>query len=276
MIFTVNQRLDHALFAGHDPKLVVAGKIVDRVVRPDSERPDVGLRFVVDQVLQGEPAIKGQVLTLSVSSFEWPRELVSFERGATCILVLRREPSADRIYTVLPTSGAVLPRARDGAELMRILARELLAVLAVEHAPKRQRALLLLLGPIVSPTEAPALAVHTQSPDVWVRRAALGALVYATQAQPYLRAAATDIQHFFSTTAEGDLLDGLEPGHRYAPYPYFYQHYFFLERRAWTFGSRWTEEEANHNLAVFRALIKEGILSKAVIRLIDPDGAASR
>ncbi len=277
MIYFVSQRLDRALYAGHDPKLVIAGKIVDRVIKADLERPDASLRFVVEQVIAGDAALIGQVIPLSVASFEWPRNLVPFEAGAACILVLRRESNQpDRIYSVVPKVSAVVPRASDSADLIRILGRELLAALGTEHAPKRQRALLLQLGPILSASDADAVAVHTHSPDVWVRRAALGALVYATASAPYLRMAATDIQQFLAATGPNDLLDGIEPSRRYAPYPFFYQHYFFLERREWTFGSRWTEADAIRNLGLFRALIKEGILSKAVIHLIDPDGAAAK
>ena len=74
------------------------------------------------------------------------------------------------------------------------------------------------VGPIVSREKARQLAGRLNHPDVWVRRAALGALVYATAETRYLKLAEQDILDFLHTTTPNDTIDGPRPGYRPSAY----------------------------------------------------------
>jgi hypothetical protein len=269
MLLTVNQRLDHALYAGHEPKLVVAGRIVEVTTTEREWRPRVSrIVLEIERVVQGPPSEEGRRLAVDLHSFDWPSALVRPEAGTDCALVLRRE-HGDQLYTVVPVDGAAaVPHARDGEHTMRILTREILSVLAKETSPARQRLLILQVAPILRADEAHGLDAYLKSGDPWLRRAALAALTYATGSEPYLRLAAEDVQRFFSTTGEDDLIDGIEPGVRYAAYPFLFEHYFFLEPRSRRFGSRWDEGEAARNDRLLRALAREGLWTAEVVRKV--------
>jgi hypothetical protein len=90
-------------------------------------------------------------------------------------------------------------------------------------------------------------------------------LIYATEDKAYIRLAAKDVQKFLSTTNEDDLIDGT-----FAPYPYFFNHYFFLEKRSWTFGSRWDEQEAEKHLRILNTMLKLNIIDKKVAKILNP------
>ena len=64
VIQTGNQRLDRAIYAGHDPKLIVAGQIVKRnvVTFPDWSGP-ADFRFKIATVILGDDKYTGQTLT---------------------------------------------------------------------------------------------------------------------------------------------------------------------------------------------------------------------
>jgi hypothetical protein len=265
-----NQRLDRALDPQHDRKLVVAGQILKRMEKPGAESLQRSFTFRVDRAILGDPAHEGKVLQISATGFDWPERLVRFATGTSCILVLR-EPLRDPPEVVVPTRRPLaLPRARDEEPTKRILATEILAELREESSPRRQRLLILQVAPILTSKEAPALIPFLDSTDVWVKRAALATLVYATENETYLRAAAADVQHFFQTTRSSDLIDGIEPGSRYAAHRFFYAHYFFLERDSWTSPHRWNDAEASRNRGIFDAMLKLNIITRDVARIIDP------
>ena len=146
-IYTPNSALDHALWPEHDPKVVVAGEI-----QPSDN--DGELRFRVRGVILGAESYKGQSLRIPIGSFLWPNTLVSFEKGAFCILVLRpwKVNKGQEWYldTVVPGRKKDYPRARDTLAARAVLAEEVLAQLKAEKSVARQRALLLQLAPVLA------------------------------------------------------------------------------------------------------------------------------
>jgi hypothetical protein len=57
----------------------------------------------------------------------------------------------------------------------------------------------------------------------------------------------------------------------FAPYPYSFNHYFFLENRSWTFGSRWDEKEAEKHLRILNTMLKLNIIDKKVAKILNPN-----
>src|SRR6185295_18930604 len=110
----------------------------------------------------------------------------------------------------------------------------------------RQTAMLLQLAPILRRENVSSVTPFLKAQDLWVRRAAMAALIYATEDSEYIHSAASDIKGFF---ADGSITDcwkkekrlsiSCEPGRK------FLENYFFLVSRSWRWGSRWDEEEAS-------------------------------
>jgi hypothetical protein len=260
-IFKQNCRLDHALWPGHDPKLVVAGKI-----DPGDE---VGMiRFQVSGVILGEESYQGKTLKIPVNSFIWPKTLVPCRNGTACILVLRLWDGRYYLYTVVPGRDREYPRATDTKDARAVLAEELLVQLKAEKSVARQRALLLQLAPILAKDKAEAVEGFLKSADAWVRRSALAALVYATEAPTFLEAIAKDVQDYFAQTKGAERVEGLEPGVRTSPKTLLLQHYFFLERRTWTWGTRWDEEEAEKHLRILKGMLGQKVIEEWVQKLL--------
>jgi len=271
-IMTTNQRLDRAIYAEHDPKLIVAGQIVGTDVKPrpsamDGHPADVSFQFKVTSVILGKQSYKGQTLVIPATTFMWPSNLLAFKEGVQCALVLRTDWGDKRdgyyLFSVVPVSRLKLPAAKDGEDAKRILETEILAQLKGEKGHGRQRALLLQVAPILTKKNAPQVAPFVSSKDVWLKRAALAALIYATEGKEYIRKAAKDVQLFLTSTKTSDLIEG-----KFAAYPYFFDHYFFLEKRSWTFGSRWDEQEANKNMRILNAMFGMDILSDEVKKIL--------
>ncbi len=105
-----------------------------------------------------------------------------------------------------------------------------------------------------------------KSKNAWVMRAALGVLIYAAEEEKDIRQMAEDVQLFFSTTKSSDLIQN-----KYAPHPYYFEHYFFLEKRSWTWGSRWNEDEANKHIQILNAMFDTGIISDEVQKILNPE-----
>jgi hypothetical protein len=277
-IMTVNQRLDHAIYAGHDPKLIVAGQIVGKDVKPrpavaEGYPADVSFRFKVTTVILGQRSYVGRTLVIPATTFMWPSKLLAFREGTRCTLVLRTDwgEKRDEYYldSVVPVSRLRFRAAKDGEEAKRILEKEIITELKDEKGFERQTALLLQVAPILTTKNAPGVAPFVSSKNVWVMRAALAAMIYATEGKEYLRKAAEDVQRFLSTTKTDDLIEG-----HYAAYPYFFDHYFFLEKSSWTFGSRWDEKEASKNLRILNAMFAMDILSEKVKKILKPEPQA--
>ncbi len=266
-----NTRLDHAIYPKHAPKLIIGGTI-DAIHRNVSMMdPKVAFSFSVHDVILGEDKYKGQLLCIEASSLVWPDDLAPFKEATRCILVLGRRlgEQRDKLYiaAVVPASGKRLPLARNGEEAKSILEGEILAELGTETRPDRQRALLLQVAPILTKEHAREVVPFVKSANVWVRRAALSALIYATEEEQYVKQMALDVQGFFTTTKSSDPIRD-----RYARYPYhFFDHYFFLEQRSWTWGSRWNEDEAKKHLRILNAMFSTGIISNEVKKTLNPE-----
>ena len=272
-------RLDHAIWPEHDPKLIVAGTI--NAIHPNDPNvlpPWVGFRFSVQDVILGDQKYKDQELYVPVSVFIWPSDLVPFKKATRCILVLRtgwEKPDGYYLKAVVPASGKQLPVARDGVEAKRILMGEILAVLQGEKLQERQRALLLQLAPILTKEHAREVVPFVKSKNIWVMRAALTALIYATEEDQYIQRMATDVQRFFTTTKPSERAPAGSVV-AYAPdgsivYSSFFDHYFFLEKRSWTWGSRWNEDEANKDLRLLNTMFDTGIISDEVKKILNPE-----
>ncbi|RPI21195.1 MAG: hypothetical protein EHM61_25370 [Acidobacteria bacterium] len=252
---TGNQRLDRAIYSGHDPKLIVAGHIVGKDVRPRGPTVDgypleyVSFRFKVTTVILGHQTYRGQTLVIPATSFEWPTELLAFQEGVPCALVLRTDwgDKRDGYYldSVVPVSNETLSTAKDGEEAKRILAAELLVELKNETSASRQRHLILQVSPILQKAESEALVPFLKTEDIWLCRAALAGLIGATKQTNYLTMAHQDIEQFIKTTGMINDPDGRQGN---APYPFLFSHYFFLEV-GW---SREEDEAAAAYLPLFR------------------------
>jgi hypothetical protein len=256
-----NSPLDHALYPEHDPKLVVAG------VMGHSEKEGV-ICFQVKSVILGNNSFQGQSLKITARSFLWPTGLVSSEEGTSCILVLRPwDVKGDEewyLYTVVPGRKKDYPRARDSLAARAVLADELLAQLETEKSKNRQRWLLQQLTPVLARENANAVKGFLKSRDPWVRRSALAALVYATEEGKYLEALARDVQSYFAKTKDVKWVDGLDPGVRMHPKTLLLEHYFFLDRTTWTWGTRWDEREADKHLRILNGMLDKGIIEEWV------------
>jgi hypothetical protein len=266
-IFTSNCRLDHALWPGHDAKLVVAGEILSP--------QDGAMRLRVSSVILGASSYKGQVLKIPARSFTWPIALVSFKKGTSCILVLQlwdEEKGKEwYLHTVVPGRKRAYRRARDTNDARAVVAEELLAQLEGEKSQVRQRELLLQLAPVLPKDKAGGVKGFLKSPNPSVRRAALAALVYATEEAKYLEAMAKDVQTYFAKTKGTEWVDGLEAGIQVRPKTLLLRHYFFLERSTWTFGTRWDEREAEKHLRILKGMLDKGVLDEKMRKRLVED-----
>jgi hypothetical protein len=260
-IYSLNCRLDHALWPAHDPKLVVAGKI--------GPADDEGMiRFQVSGVILGEESYLRKALKIPVDSFIWPETLVCCRKGTTCILVLRLWDGKYYLYTVVPGRDREYRRAAGTKDARAVLAEELLAQLKEEKSAARQRALLLQLAPVLAKDKAGAVEGFLKSEDPWVRRSALAALVYATEAPAFVEGLAKDVQDYFTQTKGAEWVEGLEPGVRMRPKSLLLEHYFFLERHTWTWGTRWDEEEAEKHLRILKGMLGNKVIEERVKKLL--------
>lgn len=236
-LMTGNDRLDHAIYAGHDPKLIVAGQIVGKDVKPrppavEDYPADVSFRFNVTNVILGQQSYKGQTLVIPVTSFMWPTDLLAFQEGVQCVLVLLTNWGDKRdgyyLCSVVPVSKAALPTAKDGEEAKRILSAEILAELKYETSVSRQRHLIQQVSPILQKTESGVLVPFLTSDDPWLRRAALAGLICATKEANYLAMVSQDVEQFIKTTDPISTINDPDGRPGYAPYPLLFSHYFFL------------------------------------------------
>jgi hypothetical protein len=233
-----NQRLDRALYEKHDPKLVLAGRVTafnenTEVVAGGGTRLtgrvkiDFVLTFHVDGVLFGD--FKGDTLNLRVSSFEWPTVLVPQEAGASCILILdRRSDGQTWLCSVVPAKAGKFEAAKDYSTLRTVLSKQILGQLSQEKNPVRQFRLIEQVGPILEKDQAKEVEPFLQSKDVWVRRAALGAVTWATMDPKRITEMDREVATFFGGDLK-ELVPGFEPGVSFAPVPLFMKAYFPLE-----------------------------------------------
>ena len=254
-----NARIDHALSEELDPRLVVAGTIA-------SVQPFESFSFLVDSVVLGSPQYRSQTLVVPVSFFAWPAELLPLRADGPCALVLAKavgtEPESFYPLSVVPLANPSLPSAADGEQAKAILAREILAQLPDENNPRRQRALLLQLAPILPPDLAESVAPFLESPDPSVVSSALAALVYSTENPEYLRQAALDVLQFLPRSpANPDAPPNLRP---------LFESYFFLDPRSWKWGSRWNDDEARKHLRILDALFSTGLVHADLRQLLLP------
>jgi hypothetical protein len=177
--------------------------------------------------------------------------------GGFCILVLDR----DLLYTVVPSSKGRTRTAVDQVDAIHVLEEEILSALKSETSPKRQIAILLQLAPILRQENISTVIPLIDASDPWVKRAALAALIYATEQSNHIGLGASDIRSFF---AEESLLSlDSEPARR------FMENYFFLQNRSWKWGSRWNEEEAAKNFRIWKAILSTGEVSSKVAAIIE-------
>ncbi len=177
------------------------------------------ITFRVDGVLVGPPELKGELLLLK--NPVWNQQLVPIAMGECCVLFLRlirrdseKETGEEKIVLreihrvdgIAPWGGQELPHfkqerlapnAKEKKEIKKILLRECLASLQKAKDPRRQREIILAISSIASPQEAALFLPYLESDDEWLRRAALNALLFATQEERYVAAAAADLRSFF-------------------------------------------------------------------------------
>ena len=210
-IYSLNSRLDTAI---ESADLVVTGRI-SKIRRPD--QPFVGgsypdLQFKVDQVIIGKRELEGRVIEFPKLSLYWPHQLVPFEKGSFCVLLLKDsgpEPKEldelSRLLllpwkryrpTVVPVRRRRFARLADVKAVRRLLATEILDELKHETSLLRQRSLMTQVSSIVSREECTGLIPFIKSKNEWVSRSALAALVYATRDDKYVRMAADDVNRF--------------------------------------------------------------------------------
>lgn len=250
-----NWRLDHALYPQHQPKQVIAGEIKE--IKMGQFRQDRELSFEVERVILGNPGLAHTRISVPTGSFDWPEALVPHKIGGFCILVLDR----DLLYTVVPSSKGRTRTAVDQVDAIHVLEEEILSALKSETSPKRQIAILLQLAPILRQENISAVIPLIDASDPWVKRAALAALVYATEQSNYIGLRASDIRSFFAE--ESPLSLDSEPARR------FMENYFFLQNRSWKWGSRWNEEEAAKNFRIWKAILSTREVSSKVAAIIE-------
>ena len=258
-----NQRLDHALYPKHPPKLVVAGEIREIKGRLYEDRE---LSFAIEEVVLGDPALAHTSITVPTAAFDWPEDLVHHAVGSFCVLVL----NGKMLEAVAPAAKGNCRFAADQIGALRILEEGIINVLRSETLANRQRAMLLQLAPILRRENVSSVTPFLKAEDMWVRRAALAALIYATEDGEYVRLAAADIKGFFDDESitgcwerQKRLLIKCEPAGR------FIENYFFLESRSWRWGSRWDDEEAGKHLRIWRAILSTGEITDESAKLIE-------
>ena len=254
--FSNKMRIDHALWPQHEQKLIVVGEI-NKIITHNRETILNGMitevfNFKIDQVILGDKKLKSQRIKVS-TPWPWPDILVPFKEGSFCILLIspaaNNQDNSHCLYTVIPTQNKSFAFANTSEEAKRILAKEILVELANEKSQNRQRELILLVAPILTSQEAENIVPFLESTNIWLKRAALAALLYATEDKKYLLMAEKDIRRFIEKTKPAELIKDFEEGHSYDPYYLFFKHYFLLER------VDWASEEDQKN-AVFLPLFR--------------------
>jgi hypothetical protein len=258
-----NARLDHALYPRHPPKLVIAGEI--RGIKGQMYE-DRELSFDVEEVILGDPSLAHTSVTVPTAAFAWPEDLVRHAVGSFCILVL----DGKMLTAVAPAAKGDRGVASDQIGALRILEEGIIAVLRAETSANRQRAMLLQLAPILRRENVSSVTPFLKAEDPWVRRAALAALVYATEGDEYVRLAAADIKSVFDDEAvtecwkrQQQLLIACGSAGK------LIENYFFLESRSWRWGSRWDEEEAVKHRRIWRAILSTGEIPDESAKLIE-------
>jgi hypothetical protein len=270
---TGNQRLDHALWPEHDPKLVVAGEIVAvnvKELEPALNGPhrEVDFRFKVEGVILGDKAYEGKTLAIPATSFIWPEVLVPLRKGSFCVLVLRKRAEKEDffIYSVVPAISKHYSVAKDSLEARKVLAAEVLAQLNAEKSEERQRVLLLQLAPVLTKEDRGAVEPFLQAKNAWLRRAALAALIYSTEEEKYLEMAARDTQAFFTGAKERRWVEDRNEEVICPERIFFFHHYFFLDKVAWRLGTRWDEKEADKHSRILHGMLRFEIIDKKVAK----------
>ncbi len=267
-IFLVNERLDHAI-PRNALKLIIAGEIAEirrepaglppRVIVTGPDKIDI--KFAVNSVLLGNQSFAKQKIPLPLTAFVWPEELVPLEEGSRCILVLEDDrwmSSPLCVRSVVPARTTTFAALSDGEAAKNLIAHELLEILRVEASPNRQRLLILQAAPILSAAQTSRLVPFLQSDKIWLRRAALAALAYATKDESYIKTIESDLKQFLEQTAPNDLVTDIEPPNRWAAYALLFKHYFFL-------STDWSAEETQMVapfLPLFRLVAKAPHLEK--------------
>jgi hypothetical protein len=258
-----NRRIDHALYPQHPPKLVVAGEIKE--IKSVQYTRESELSFEVERVILGNPALTHTRISVSTSGFEWPEELVPRNIGVFCILIL----DSRFLYAVAPSSKDGTRIATNQVGAIHILEEEILSALKSETSPNRQVAILLQLAPILRRENISAVIPFEDAKDPWVKRAALAALIYATEQPDYILLAASDIKSFFAEESpirclkQTRLTPDCEPARR------FMKNYFFLQKDSWRWGSRWSEEEADKNIRIWNAILSTSEVPAKLVAFVE-------
>lgn len=279
----LNGRIDHALYDGHDPKLVVAGKITQIAkFNSDSssfvfEGPEFKeISFAINTVIKGEEKFMNHTITVPISSFTWPNDLVELKQDAFCILILREYKNEEphfQIEVVIPaTTNAnwiaqpIFNNIQDNKVCIKFLESELLNVLKTKLKTPQIRETLLLLGPILQKENIGQIEKWIEYKNDWVIRVALADIVYASQNERHLKYLARNINTYFTTHKENALLGESDDFKNYAPYYVYYNYVFFLDPSQRNNGSKWDEKEEQMNKIVVEKLKATGLLSKAVCK----------
>jgi hypothetical protein len=227
---------------------------------------DRELSFDVEQVILGDPALAHTCITVPTAAFEWPEDLVRQALGSFCVLIL----DGKVLYAVAPAAKGNYRVAADQVEALQILEEGIVNVLRSETSANRQRAMLLQLAPILRRENVSFVRPFLKAEDEWVRRAALAALIYATEDDAYIRLGAADIKGLFT---DESLTECWKKQRRLSlacePAGKFIESYFFLESRSWRWGSRWNEEEADKHLRIWKAILFTGEIPDGAAKLIE-------
>jgi hypothetical protein len=282
----LNGRIDHSLYDAHDTKTIVAGTI-NQVMKydPDSTMLDFGgpefkeLQFKINTVIMGDGQLINQTLTIPISSFTWPEALVELKQESFCIFILREYKENVphfQIEVVIPATSTapwiaqpLYTSIQNNNLAIKFLETELLAVLKTKLKAPQIREALLLLGPILQKENIGQIETWIEYKNDWVIRAALAAIVYASQSERHLKYLARNINEYFTNHIEKSMLGATDDFNNYASYYVYYTYVFFLDPSQRNFGSTWDEKEAGLNKAVVAKLKATGLLSKSVCVKLD-------
>lgn len=286
----LNGRIDRSLYDGHDPKLVVAGKIAhvkkyENKNKDDQtimiwEGPEVlEIDFEIKSVIMGDGKFMGQKLNISVSSFTWPVELVKQDTSVFCILILREyknDTPRFQIEVVVPAiereilvSSPPYLRIRDNKSAIQFLESELLLVLKTKLHRFQLRETLLMLGPILQKENCDAIEKFIEYKNDWVIRVALACIVYASENDIYVKQLAKNIETYFSTHNEKTVLNQNDDFKNYAPYYVYYTYVFFLDPGQRAYGTKWDEKEAGINQRLANKIKATNLISKNVCKKLE-------
>jgi len=154
---------------------------------------------------------------------------------------------------------------------MNMLSHELAAVLQTKKDTPGVLEVLYQLGPILQTSDADAVRPFMRSDNIWVKRAATAALIYATEETAALRMAATDLEVFMSTTDKDQLVKDVHPDYAYAPYHLLKKCYFFMEPYCWGKGGDWSPEQTEKDCRIVEKILAFGIIQPHTIRLIQDE-----